>query len=52
MREGKTPIRIEVRTANFQINGRLTFPRSRKDGGRQDHFAYVLPESIGYEPPL
>jgi hypothetical protein len=52
MREGKTPIRIEVRPANFQINGRLTFPRSRKDGGRQDHFAYVLPESIGYEPPL
>ena len=52
LREGQLPLRIEVRTANFQLNSRATMPRHSADAGKQDHFAFVLPNSISYEPAL
>ena len=51
LRDGQT-LRIEVRTANFRPNNRASMPRTPADAGKQDHFAFVLPNSISYEPAL
>ena len=42
--------RIEVRTAYRTAKGDIQ--RNRNGLGRQDHFAWCLPDEIVYEPPL
>ena len=47
-------LRVEVRTATRNIDGsryRQARPPA-KDAGRQDVYAWVLPDKIEYEPPL
>jgi hypothetical protein len=47
-------LRIEVRTGyRIKATGALLASRNRqKDAGRQDHYAFVLPGEIIYDPPL
>jgi hypothetical protein len=47
-------LRIEVLTAyRITATGKLLGSHnSKKDFGRQDHFAFMLPNEIVYEPPL
>lgn len=47
-------VRVEVRTGTRQPNGRLFYPKSSKDDGRQDLWAVVdkVSGEIEYDPPF
>ncbi len=52
LKDGKL-LRIEVRTSYKDIStGKITRTKTGQDEGRQDVFAWVLPDSIVYEPSL
>lgn len=45
-------IRLEVRTGSYTVDGRVNFPKKKKDTGRSEHYAVVLPDKIQYIPEL
>jgi hypothetical protein len=52
LRNGKV-LRVESRTSVYRRDGTRSAKKPlAKDAGRQDVFAWVLPDRVQYEPPL
>ena len=51
---GRGPVRVEVRTGSYIVNGKLKYSKPLRDRGRQDVYAVVshTTGAIIYEPPL
>jgi hypothetical protein len=49
--KGDKLLRIEVRTANYLRSGAISAAFS-KDTGKFDHYAFVLPDKIVFQPDL
>jgi len=52
IRKGGLTFRVEVRTAQKLLNGKFSYPCTKKDEGRSDIFALVCGDAVMYVPEL